>query len=664
MKHPVPEEKAPRPAANRDTGKESRRPKASASADTGKDHFDDDRPPEDLQDQQADAECAAHPIAPSTATAQPPRHGPKPPAAGKGDFGRHAPLQPGAEESAKVILATEMFFGAKGGIETLAPEDFPTPQLQQIARFVRDTNGCHYGDVVLAVIASDLSGDDKQILRNSVLEIGEFPQANTEELLGPHLKRLREFIDLREEQFEEWRANPAQAGIMHQGLIGYQNTDAGNADRLHAAHGKNIRYISSSGQWLTWDKSRWVPDSTGHIVRMFIETMRSTARLAADIRDPKEAQAIMGFALRSTNKPSVDAGIALARSVKGTSISITDLDSDPWMIGCVNGVINLRSGEYVKPERGQLITKSIGTKYDPKATCPTWLRFLETVTNGDAELIGFLQAAVGYTLTGLTSEQCLFFLHGTGQNGKGVFSETIKRMSGDYGQTAPESLFTKDKPTGATNDIARLAGCRMAVASELDEGASFAESRIKSLTGGDTITARFLNREFFDFLPTHKFWISGNHKPTVKGTDFGIWRRIRLIPFTVRIPEAEKDPNLTAKLADELPGILNWAIEGCQRWQREGLCVPQCVKQATESYRLEEDVVGQFLTDCTEEQAGARTLTNSVYDAYGQWAGREGIQERHRLSARRLIRRIEEHGFHRMKSHGVPMWENLTLKPA
>lgn len=201
----------------------------------------------------------------------------------------------------------------------------------------------------------------------------------------------------------------------------------------------------------------------------------------------------------------------------------------------------------------------------------------------------------------------------------------------------------------------------MAVASELDEGAAFAESRIKALTGGDTITARFLHQEFFDFAPTHKFWISGNHKPTVKGTDFGIWRRIRLIPFTVRIPEDQKDPNLTAKLADELPGILNWAIEGCQRWRRDGLRVPQCVRQATESYRLEEDVIGQFLTDCTGEQAGARTLTTSVYEAYGRWADREGIQERYRLTARRLIKRIEEHGFTKIKSCGVNLWENLIL---
>ena len=574
------------------------------------------------------------------------------------DLGRHSALQSAAEDSAKVILSTEMTYGA---FENISVDDFPTPQLQQIAKLVRSTKGRHFSDVITAILASDETEDAKLVLRAAVADVSEYPQATTQELLDPHILRLSEFLEIRDEQFDEWRADPTNASNASLRLIDYQKSDAGNAERLHALHGRNIRYVANSGQWLIWSDSRWRPDTTGNIVRMFIDTMRSTAKQATDISDPREAQAITNFALKSTNKSPVDCGIALTQSIEGTSISITDLDSDPWMIGCVNGVIDLRKGEAVRPERAQHITKSIGAKYDPKATCPTWLRFLDVVTNHDAELIDFLQTTVGYTLTGSTSEQCLFFNYGTGQNGKGVFSETVKALLGDYGQTAPESLFTKDKQGGATNDIARLAGCRMAVASELDEGAAFAESRIKALTGGDTITARFLHQEFFDFAPTHKFWISGNHKPTVKGTDFGIWRRIRLIPFTVRIPEDQKDPNLTAKLADELPGILNWAIEGCQRWRREGLRVPECVRRATESYRLEEDVIGQFLTDCTGEQACARTLTTSVYEAYGRWADREGIQERYRLTARRLIKRIEEHGFTKIKSCGVNLWENLIL---
>ena len=194
-------------------------------------------------------------------------------------LGRHADLQPSAEESAKVILSTEMIFGAKGGIESLTADDFPTPQLQQIARFVRDTNGRHFADVVTAIIASDMQEDEKLILRNAVIDICEYPQAMTKELLEPHLVRLRHFMGVREAQFEEWKNDPAQATMGCPNLLDFPNSDAGNAERLHAIHGRNLRYVSNSGQWLVWDRNRWMPDSTGQIVRMFLATMRCTAKL-------------------------------------------------------------------------------------------------------------------------------------------------------------------------------------------------------------------------------------------------------------------------------------------------------------------------------------------------------------------------------------------------
>lgn len=444
-------------------------------------------------------------------------------------------------------------------------------------------------------------------------------------------------------------------------LIGFPDSDAGNAERFHAIHGENVRHVAESGQWLVWSGNRWQPDTNGAVVRMFIATMRRFAAQAVSIQNPQAAQAKAGFALRSTNLDKVSAGLALAKSIEGLTVSVSDLDADPWLVGTPDGVIDLRAGKPIEPDRGQLLTKSIGTVFDAGADAPLWRKFLATVTGGDAELEAYLQSAVGYTLTGTCREQCLFFLHGCGQNGKGVFSETVKRLLGDYGQTAPESLFTRDRNSSATNDVARLAGCRLAIAAELDEGSAFAESRIKALTGGDTITARFLHREFFDFTPTHKFWISGNHKPAVRGTDAGIWRRLRLVPFNVRISDENKDPALAEKLLAEMPGILNWALAGCLDWRRRGLVAPECVRAATETYRREEDVIGQFLDDCTREEAGTRTPTTSIYQAYERWAEREGIQAKFRLSARRLIRRIEEHGFTRGKSNGVPFWIGLDL---
>jgi putative DNA primase/helicase len=458
------------------------------------------------------------------------------------------------------------------------------------------------------------------------------------------------------EPIETPAAKPAPVSLLR-----FQDSDAGNAERFHALHGANVRHVAESGQWLLWNGARWQPDTTRAVVRMFVETMRQFAREAVSITNAEAAQSRSRFALRSTNGEKVKAGLEMAKAVEGITISVTELDCDPWLVGTADGVIDLRQGTSTTPRREQLITKSMATSYDAGADCPRWLKFLDTVTGGDGDLASYLQAAVGYALTGITREQCLFFLYGTGCNGKGVFSETIKRLFADYAQTAPETLFTRDRNSSATNDIARLAGCRLAIASELDEGAAFAESRIKSLTGGDTVTARFLHQEFFDFAPSHKFFISGNHKPSVRGTDTGIWRRIRLVPFTVRIPDAEKDPALAEKLADELPGILNWALAGCLRWQRHGLTPPACVTQATAEYRREEDVIGQFLDDCTTVDAGARIGTTALYQTYEEWCVTEGIRQQFRLSARKLNRRIEEHGFHRIKSGGAWLWDGLEI---
>ncbi len=444
-------------------------------------------------------------------------------------------------------------------------------------------------------------------------------------------------------------------------LTRYSSTDAGNADRVHAYGGANFRYVTESGKWIIWDGQRWNHDNDGGMTRQFVSVMRETGKQAcAKTPDPDTAKGITRHALQSLDAHRVTAGLKMLRSVLGVSVSVNDLDADPWLIGTPDGTINLKSGQPITPDPDKLITKSIGARYDATATCPTWDNFLHTVTDGDAELSQFLQAAIGYTLTGSNREQCLFFLHGTGSNGKGVFSETIKRLIGDYGQTAPESLFTKDRNQSATNDIARLAGCRMAIAAELEEGTHFAESRVKALTGGDTITARFLHKEFFDFPPTHHFWISGNHRPRVTGTDAGIWRRIRLVPFIVTIPEAEKDKDLPNKLVAELPGILNWALEGCLRWQQEGLQTPACVKQATEEYRAEEDVLGQFLAECTEESTGDRVTIPNLFEAYQTWAIEGGI--RYPLTARAFNKKLDERGMHRISSNGQRYWDGIRRR--
>ena len=442
-------------------------------------------------------------------------------------------------------------------------------------------------------------------------------------------------------------------------LTRFDCNDHGNAERVHAYAGSNFHHIIESASWIVWNGFRWVPDVNGGMTRLFVSAMQITGKQAFEISDRSRADSIVKHAFKSRDTAKVQAGLQMLRSLLGVSVSVNDLDADPWMIGTAEGVIDLKTGRPVLPDRSKLITKKIGTRYDETATCPTWERFLHTVTAGNSELIRFLQIAVGYSLTGSNAEQCLFFLFGLGQNGKGVFSETTKRLFGDYGQVAPESMFVKDRNQSATNDIARLAGCRLAVASELGEGIAFAESRLKSLTGNDSITARFLHREFFDFIPTHHFWISGNHKPTIQGSDHGIWRRIHLIPFTVRISDAEKDPDLIRKIAEEMPGILNWALAGCMAWQREGLSIPRCVSQATAEYRSEEDIVGQFLQECTIEESRARVLASELYEAFHRWSVRGGIKCP--IRSKDFGKRMDERGYQRMSSSGARYWTGLSL---
>jgi putative DNA primase/helicase len=441
-------------------------------------------------------------------------------------------------------------------------------------------------------------------------------------------------------------------------LVHFPNDDSGNAERFHAIHGENFRYHRDSGTWLKWNGIRWT-EANDEVMQAFITTMRKLAVQAGNYYDIGTGKDVSKHAFKSCDLPKVKAGIELARSIPNVSITSSMLDHDQMLVCAENAVIDLRTGKEIPANRGQLITKQIGTRFDPAATCPQWESFLETVTGGDKELILFLQTAIGYTLTGLTSEQCLFFLHGKGQNGKGVFTTIIEALLGDYSQTAPESLFVVNKNGGGIpNDLARLVGCRLSVAAELDESASFAESRLKSLTGSDTITARFLHKEYFDFAPTHKFWISGNHKPAIKGTDMGIWRRIRLIPFTVTIPEEKKDKRLTEKLRSEMPGILNWAIAGCLRWQSEGLKVPSCVKRATEEYRAAEDVVGQFITEATAPHD--EVTKADLHQHYLSWCDKSGI--RSKLTSRKFNDRIAERAdIEDARTNKGVLWRGISI---
>lgn len=419
-------------------------------------------------------------------------------------------------------------------------------------------------------------------------------------------------------------------------------TDLGNAERLVARHGDDLHFVHAWDTWLVWDGSRWPIDDTGEIERRAKATVRGMYAEAEAISDQGERGALAAHAIRSESEGRIKALIALAESEPTIPVAPAALDADPWLFNCANGTLDLRRGVLLPYDRAHLLTKMAPVTYDPTAGCTTWDTFLRRIMAGDEQKIGYLQRAVGYGLTGLTVEQVLFILYGVGANGKTTFVEAIKALLGPYAASTDPATFLATATDRIRNDLARLAGVRFVPAVEADEGRRFAEALVKQITGGDTITARFLHKEFFEFTPAFKVFLATNHKPVVRGTDHAIWRRIRLIPFTVSIPPAEQDRYLLDKLRRELSGILNWAVQGCLAWQREGLGTPDVVSKATADYRAEMDALAGFLADRCAVGEAFSEVAGALYGAYRSWCDANG---EHPLNQTRFGTQLADRGF-------------------
>ena len=432
-------------------------------------------------------------------------------------------------------------------------------------------------------------------------------------------------------------------------------TDTANAARFARQHGEHARYVTGWG-WMVYDGQRWKRDEAGAVMKLAKRTARSIYAEAADpaISD-LEAKQLSRWADLSLSRPRLEAMLALAQSELPAPTE--DFDRDPYLFNCMNGTLDLRTGALRPHHPADLITKLARAPYEPGAECPRWRSFLQRVMNQNAHLSAFLQRAAGYALSGDTDEHCFFFLHGTGRNGKSTFTETLQAALGDYaGRVRSDTLLLKREST-IPNDIASMIGARMIVASELPESRRLDEPLIKDLTGGDTIKARFMHQDFFTFVPQAKIWMFGNHKPNVRGTDEGIWSRVKLIPFAVTIPAAERDPKLKNKLiASELPGILTWMVQGCQQWLRGGLQPPPEVEIATAGYRAEMDLLALFLQECCTIDAHAQVTAAALYAAYYDWAGTDAANKIE------FGRRLRERGFAPEKgSHGTRIWQGIGL---
>ncbi len=435
-------------------------------------------------------------------------------------------------------------------------------------------------------------------------------------------------------------------------------TDVGNAERLVERHGEDIRYCFPLNQWLHFGGQRWRGDDAGEVERRSKETVRATLREAAPEEGPIVDRDLARHALASESRARIEAMIALARSEPGIPIRPEEMDPDQWLLNVENGTIDLKTGELREHRREDLITQLAPVEYDPSAKAPTWEACLETWLPSEG-LRRFVQKAVGYALTGDVSEQVLLFLYGPGANGKSTLINAIMEAMGDYAlQAAPELLTVK--ASAHPTELADLKGARFVASVEVEDGKHLAESLVKQMTGGDRIKARFMRGDFFEFSPTHKVFLAANHKPEVRGTDTGIWRRIKTVPFDVTIPKGGRDPALPAKLREELPGILRWAVEGCLLWQREGLGEPEEVKAATAEYRAEMDVLAGFIEERCVTRPGAWAKFADLYAEYETWCRESGeLAEKKRTFGTRL----KERGFSPAKgTDNVSIRTGITLR--
>jgi putative DNA primase/helicase len=423
-------------------------------------------------------------------------------------------------------------------------------------------------------------------------------------------------------------------------------TDTGNAERLIDQHGDDLRYCDG---FRVWDETQWVRDDRGKVMEFAKDTARSIFDEAKNERDHTKAQQLAKHAASSLNLPRLKAMAETAKTDPRISVAANAFDRDPWLFNVQNGTINLRTGGLQPHDRDDLITRLAPVPYDPEATCPTWDAFLLRSTGGDQATVDHLQRVIGYMLTGLTVEQVMFILYGNGENGKSKLIEALERLFGDYALKIPTgTLMHKRGEQGAPTDLAQLPGARLVVANETSQGGQLDEALVKDMTGGDRLVGRHLYHAAFQFDPTHKLLLYGNHLPIIRGTDHGIWRRIRLIPFNATISESERDPYLGDKLAKELPGILAWAVQGCLKWRREGLGNPARVQGATADYRSDMDTLGRFLEECTEAQDKVRGA--DLYDAYAAWTKASG---EYALSTRVFGTELTRRGIGKLKTNGT-----------
>lgn len=436
-------------------------------------------------------------------------------------------------------------------------------------------------------------------------------------------------------------------------------TDLGNARLFAKAYAGKVKYVHGRDQWLIWDGKRWKPDSKMQIVRYGKLFVKELYRRGGEPGDAGFSEKMVKWAISSSSKTRIDAMLSLARSEEELAIDQEELDGNEWLLNCANGTLDLRTSRVHSHNPDDLITKLVNVDYKPGAFSRVWLDFLTTIFDNDIDLMNYVQRAIGYSVTGVIAEQVIFFGHGGGANGKSTFYETLGEIFTEYTvRLRAESLMVRDRNT-IPADLATLAGARFCIADENDADQRWSENTVKSLTGDDLITARFMRKDFFTFKPTHHLHAIGNHRPNVRGTDEGMWRRMKLIPFNVTIAPEKRDTRLREKLRAEFEGILAWAIAGTASWLQQGLRSCAAVDEATAEYRAEMDTIAEFISECLEPYENARINDDDLYSLYENMMKRNGERA---MSKVRLTTILKERGFEKIRSNSKAYWINWRQK--
>lgn len=444
-------------------------------------------------------------------------------------------------------------------------------------------------------------------------------------------------------------------------LAYYKLTDMGNGEAFVRVMGNRYRLDHFQGKkgvgtWLRWSGQRWEIDVLGEVYRSAKLLARARAAAAETIEDEAMRKQARQWTHASESRSRIEAMLWAASNIPPVSVTTMMFDVDPWLLSCGNGTLDLRTGKLGTAKPTDMIVRGTRVEYHPDAPAPRWQQFLQEVFDGNQAIIPFIQRAFGYTLTGDIREQVLFLCWGQGANGKGVLFNTFRNVLGALSEDTAFSTFEKKDKGDATNDLAKLAGARLVTSSEAGENRRMNEERVKLMTGDDPISCRFLFNEYFTYMPNYKVWLATNHKPVIKGTDRGIWRRIRLIPFN-QCFEGREDKELHAKLKAELPGILAWAVEGCRMWQEGGLQAPKEVMEATLEYQRESDTVGRFLEERTKQAQLGGIGATALYQAFAAWCKANGEEA---MTSTAFGRRMIEKGYVREK-FGTIRYKGLQL---